>query len=200
VGRKVVFVGDITDRGRDNITTLLTVMALVEDGVAFCVQGNHDNKLFRALKGNDVTVSHGLELTLAELEKFYGGNPGDNVMNFLENLPLILKFPVEGHPTLVVAHAGICVKDLDAPVSKRIKKRCLYGIAHTGEDGTLIREHNWTENWEHEKDHFLVYGHTTHPEPVLTGNSINIDTGCWSSGVLTAFRYPERQIVQAMHK
>ena len=48
---------------------LQLVMAMVEAGIAYCVQGNHDNKLYRKLEGRDVQVKHGLEDSLAQLEK-----------------------------------------------------------------------------------------------------------------------------------
>ena len=35
---------------------------------AICVPGNHDYKLLRHLKGQKVTINHGLDKTLAELE------------------------------------------------------------------------------------------------------------------------------------
>lgn len=43
-------------------------MAMSAAGNAFCVPGNHDIKLKRKLEGRDVTVSHGLDRTLAELD------------------------------------------------------------------------------------------------------------------------------------
>ena len=44
-------------------------MNMVKAGNALCVPGNHDQKLVRKLKGSDVQISHGLELTLAELAR-----------------------------------------------------------------------------------------------------------------------------------
>jgi predicted kinase len=67
-GRRVVFVGDLVDRGPDSPGVVRLVMTMVRDGVALCVAGNHDQKLSRALRGRDVKVSHGLELSLQQLE------------------------------------------------------------------------------------------------------------------------------------
>src|SRR5215831_3252471 len=67
-GRRVVFVGDLVDRGPDSPAVLRLVMTMVRDGVALCVAGNHDQKLSRALRGRDVKVSHGLERSLQQLE------------------------------------------------------------------------------------------------------------------------------------
>jgi protein phosphatase len=67
-GRKAIFVGDLVDRGPRTVDTLRTVMAMSRAGSALCVPGNHDIKLKRKLDGRDVTVSHGLDRTLTELD------------------------------------------------------------------------------------------------------------------------------------
>lgn len=44
-GRKLVFVGDLVDRGPDSVSVVRTVNDLVQSGHAFCVLGNHDLNL-----------------------------------------------------------------------------------------------------------------------------------------------------------
>ena len=68
-GRKVVFVGDLVDRGPGTPQVLRLVSAMVEAGQAFCVPGNHDVKLVKALKGRNVQLTHGLADSMAQLEK-----------------------------------------------------------------------------------------------------------------------------------
>jgi protein phosphatase len=41
-----------------------------------------------------------------------------------------------------------------------------------------------------------VYGHTPVPEVQLLNNTVCIDTGCVFGGKLTAYRYPEKEVVQ----
>ena len=67
-GRRVVFVGDLVDRGPDTAGVLRLAMGMVNSGNAFCVVGNHEDKLVRALRGRNVKVSHGLAESLAQLE------------------------------------------------------------------------------------------------------------------------------------
>ncbi|MES2465637.1 MAG: AAA family ATPase, partial [Armatimonadota bacterium] len=55
-----VFVGDLADRGPDSARVLRTVSRMVASGLALFAPGNHDDKLFRMLRGNKVTRSHGL--------------------------------------------------------------------------------------------------------------------------------------------
>ncbi|MCI0462622.1 MAG: metallophosphoesterase, partial [Gemmataceae bacterium] len=67
-GRKVVFVGDLVDRGPRILNTLRLVRNMVTARSALCIPGNHDVKLLRKLRGRDVQITHGLDRTLAELD------------------------------------------------------------------------------------------------------------------------------------
>lgn len=46
-GRKLGFVGDLTDRGPQSLQTIETVYSLVRENLAYYVPGNHCNKLYR---------------------------------------------------------------------------------------------------------------------------------------------------------
>src|SRR4051812_37910082 len=102
-GRKVVFVGDLVDRGPKIPDVLRLVMSAVADDVALCVPGNHDTKLMRKLKGRDVQVTHGLADSLAQLsnetEEFR-----TRVADFIDDL---VSHYVLDAGRLVVAHAGM---------------------------------------------------------------------------------------------
>ena len=43
-GRKVIFLGDLVDRGPEIPSVLRLAMGMVQDGAASCLPGNHDNK------------------------------------------------------------------------------------------------------------------------------------------------------------
>src|SRR5260221_6338110 len=66
-GRKVVFLGDLVDRGPKIPEGLRLVMSMVQAGTALCVPGNHDIKLMRKLRGKDVQITHGLAEALEQL-------------------------------------------------------------------------------------------------------------------------------------
>ena len=66
-GRRLVFVGDLVDRGPDSPGVLRLAMGMVAAGHAFAVPGNHENKLVRALSGRTVRATHGLAETLDQL-------------------------------------------------------------------------------------------------------------------------------------
>ena len=46
-GRRLVFVGDLVDRGHDSPAVIETVMRLTNDGRAQCVLGNHELNILR---------------------------------------------------------------------------------------------------------------------------------------------------------
>ena len=97
-----MFVGDLVDRGPDTPGVLRLVMGMVGAGDAFCVPGNHENKLLRALRGRNVQVTHGLAESLAQLaaepDEFRRGR----------DVPRRTDQPLRaGRRPLVVAHAGL---------------------------------------------------------------------------------------------
>lgn len=187
--RKVVFVGDLVDRGSKVPQVLRLGMGMVEAGTALTVPGNHDDKLMRALKGRKVQIKHGLEKTLEQIE----GEPEEfceRVIAFFAGLPSHLIFD-DGK--LVVAHAGIR-ESMQGQVSERIRSFTLYGdtTGKTDEYG-LPERRDWAAKYDGKA--LVVYGHTPVAEPRWINNTVNIDTGCVFGGALTALRYPEIEFV-----
>ena len=188
-GRTAVFVGDFTDRGPDNVRTLLVVMAMVRSGAALTVLGNHDDKLLRALQGAPVKISNGLDRTLQELSAA-GEEMQTLVREFLDGLPSHLILDGGG---LVVAHAGLPLEfhGIDSP---RARDVALFGTPTGQRDAFGLKV---LADWAHayKGDALVVWGHLPVAEAVWVGNTINIDTGCVHGGSLTALRYPERELV-----
>lgn len=188
-GRRVIFVGDLVDRGPDSTGVLKLVMDMVEDGVAYCVTGNHDDKFKRHLMGRKVKVAHGLEVTLAQMEE-ETEEFADQVKRFLQRLP---DHMVLDQGALTVAHAGLR-EVMQGRQSGAVRSFCLYGetTGESDEFGLPVR-HNWAG--EYQGRSMVVYGHTPVPEAIWQNQTINIDTGCVFGGALTALRFPEREIV-----
>ena len=188
-GRKAVFVGDLVDRGPDAVGVLRLAMGMVRDGIALCVAGNHDDKLMRKLKGNDVKVAHGLAETLAQLEP----EPEEfkeRVRAFLEGLPS--HYVLDGG-ALVVAHGGL-KEQHQGRVSKRVRDFALYGEVNgeTDEFGLPVRL-DWAVNYQGASA--VVYGHTPVVQPEWVNGTIDIDAGCVFGGRLAALRWPERELL-----
>jgi protein phosphatase len=189
MGRQVIFLGDLVDRGPNTPAVLKLVMGMVDDGTALCVPGNHDLKLVRQLKGRQVQITHGLAESLAQLEN---EPPGfhTQVMEFLDGL--VSHFVLDDGK-LVVAHAGM-KEEMQGRGSGKVRDFALYGetTGETDDFGLPIR-YNWAA--EYRGRAMVVYGHTPVPEPEWLNRTINIDTGCVFGGRLTALRYPERELI-----
>jgi protein phosphatase len=188
-GRRAVFVGDLVDRGPDSPAVLRIVMAMVEAGTAFCIPGNHDDKFLRWLDGRAVTINHGLDTTIRQME----AESGDfrlRVQAFLDSLPIYLQLDGGG---LVIAHAGIRASMIGRD-GKAIRSFCLYGDTDgkTDAHGLALRYH-WA--LQHAGVPNVVYGHTPVDSADWVNGTLCIDTGCVFGGALTALRWPEREIV-----
>jgi len=66
--RLLVQLGDLVDRGPDNAAALRLMLRLLETGRGLFIRGNHDDKLFRTLKGNPTIVDSDLAVTLEQLD------------------------------------------------------------------------------------------------------------------------------------
>ncbi len=193
-GRKVVFLGDLVDRGPNNAAVLRLVMGMVSAGNALCIPGNHDIKLLRALNGRNVQVTHGLAETLAELEQETPEFKAQ-VATFIDGL---ISHYVLDDGKLVVAHAGM-KEAFQGRASGTVRDFALYGdtTGETDEFGLPVRQ-NWAEAYRGSAT--VVYGHTPVPDAEWLNRTINIDTGCVFGGKLTALRYPERELVSVPAK
>lgn len=177
--RKLVFVGDLIDRGPKN----MEVLNFLEPVKSFlCIsRGNHDDKLYRFLKGNRVELTDGLFETTEQLEH------EDDIFKerLLEWLRFLPYYLILDEGKLVVSHAGILEKYI-GQYSRAIQTFCMWNRT------------NWTESYT--GDAYQVYGHTPIVAPKWIGKTINIDTGCVFGGSLTALRYPEMEIVSVKAK
>jgi polynucleotide kinase-phosphatase len=188
-GRRAVFVGDLVDRGPDTPGVLRLVMGMTAGGAAFCVAGNHEVKLLKALRGRNVKRSHGLDASMeqlaAETPEFRAA-----VGSFIDGL---ISHYVLDEGRLVVAHAGL-VERYHGRASGRVREFCLYGetTGETDEYGLPVR-YPWAT--EYRGRAVVVYGHTPVPAAEWLNNTLCVDTGCVFGGRLTALNYPERGTV-----
>ena len=189
-GRRAVFLGDLCDRGTKNIEMLRLVMNMVQSGTAYCIAGNHDVKLLKHLRGSKVQLTHGLDKTVEQLS----ANSDEFVTAVKTFLDGLISHYVFDGGKLVVAHAGLKEKH-HGRGSGRVRDFCLYGdtTGETDEYGLPVRL-PWAN--EYRGRAMVVYGHTPTPDVEAINNTFCIDTGCVFGGKLTAWRYPEKEIVQ----
>ncbi len=188
-GRRVIFVGDLVDRGPSSVGVLRLAMGMTAAGHALAVPGNHEAKLIRALDGRNVQASHGLERTLAEL--------ADQTDEFRvaarEWCRGLVSHLVLDDGNLVVAHAGL-KEAYHGRASGRVRSFALYGdtTGETDEYGLPVRL-PWAQ--EYRGRALVAYGHTPTPTLEWVNNTLCLDTGCVFGGRLSALRYPERETV-----
>ncbi|WP_035609057.1 polynucleotide kinase-phosphatase [Haloferula sp. BvORR071] len=187
-GRRIVFVGDLVDRGPDSPNVLRIAMASVKAGTAICVPGNHDMKFLRWLNGKKVQLTHGLAETVAQLE----ADPVER-RDLTAFLDALVSHYVFDEGKLVVAHAGL-KEEMQGRGSGKVREFCLYGET-TGErdEYGLPERLDWAR--EYRGKALVVYGHTPFAAPRWLNHTVNIDTGCCFGGALTALRYPELETV-----
>jgi protein phosphatase len=193
--RKLAFAGDLANRGPATPDVLRLVMKMVRAGQAYCVPGNQDVKLARALRSR--TRGRVVPGVMRSLEQF-AGEPAEfraEVAKFLDGLA---SHYVLDDGNLVIAHAGLQER-MHGSGSAKARKFALSGQNNGKLDkfGLPVRV-NWAASYR--GDALVVYGHTPVIEPVWLNNTVNIDTGCVYGGHLTALRYPERETVSVPAK
>jgi protein phosphatase len=188
-GRKVVFVGDLVDRGPRTPDALRIAMHMVEAGHAYAVMGNHDRKLMRWLDGRNVQIAHGLAQSIDQL----AGESDlfkSRAKAFLDSMRS--HYWLDGG-RLAVAHAGLR-EEMIGRGSGAVRDFALFGdtTGEMDEYGLPVRR-DWAA--EYRGSTSIVYGHVATAEAQWVNNTICIDTGCVYGGKLTALRWPERELV-----
>ncbi|MEH6942111.1 bis(5'-nucleosyl)-tetraphosphatase PrpE [Bacillus sp. JJ722] len=187
------FVGDLTDRGPHSLKIIEVVHSLVQSKKGVYSPGNHCNKLYRYFIGRNVSVTHGLETTVAEYKALSPSEQNSIRKKFIslyEDNPI---YQTLDNGNLIIAHAGI-QEEYIGRYDKKVQTFVLYGdiTGKTHPDGYPIRR-NWAKH--HKGKAIIVYGHTPVKDPVIQNRTYNIDTGCVFGGKLTALRYPELELV-----
>ena len=161
---------------------------------AFWVHGNHCNKLYRYFLGNRVRISHGLEKTVAELDKLSREERQAFRIRYMQCYESQCYYLLLDKKRLAIVHGGLQEESMGY-FSGKIRAVCLYGetTGETDENGRPQRR-DWAASY-HGKA-LVVYGHTVAERPDLVNNTVDIDQGCVYGGYLTALRYPEMEFVQ----
>jgi protein phosphatase len=199
-GRRLVFVGDLVDRGPGCVGVLRIVLAMVDAGSALLVMGNHDNKLLRWLEGHVVKVSNGLATTLAELDALSPGERHELVARLMRLFTRAPGYLILDAGRLVVTHGAI-FDSMIGNWDSHIAHICLYGDAiGVNAKGKPIRR-----DWGALRDvhvaggaeaPLIVYGHNVVKESRWVNRTLDLDTGCVYGGRLSALRYPELELIQ----
>lgn len=181
---RVVYVGDYVDRGPDSakVIEFLSRTTAAEPRV-IALAGNHDvgfvefldspsaQSTFAANGGEDTAASYGVALDFAPPEALARGHAAlldampDTHISFMRALPLSASFG-----DFFFCHAGIRP---GVPLDRQDPHDLLW-----------IRETFRGHAGLHPK--LVVHGHTPVEAAELLPNRINLDTGAWFSGLMTA--------------
>lgn len=205
----LVFVGDLSHKGPDSVAVYRTAIDLVADGRATVVASNHGDADMRHLgrtmaRHGDVVEaacalyraaeklpSHATMWHVARLAGDLAGVQGGDALAG-RIVALQADAPVQfEHDGMVVVHGGLTVETFRAS-GRKARQVCLYGTpTGVGADGRPVERDSWVDSWCQARDAdpdlpVVIYGHITYPAPKVTGSTVGIDTGCGSSGPLTA--------------
>jgi protein phosphatase len=197
-GRRVVFVGDLVDRGPASLPVLSIVRAMQQNGTALAVVGNHDAKFLRWLRGDHVRMAYGLALTVNELVSLPDAERDAlhaQLATFFSRLPGYLLLDAG---KLVVTHGAI-LDTMFGRWDRTVASFCLYGEVDgiNGQGKPVRRDWGAARTGRVsslDSAPYIVYGHNVVSSPRWVNRTLDLDTGCVYGGALSALRYPEMEI------
>lgn len=203
-GDRLVFLGDLLDRGPDPIGVLRRVRALGAE----CLLGNHEEKHLRYAR-HEAKVraiagyANPMRPFTGELLAQHRALTQDDLA-WMERLPVVLRLA----PGWLAVHGGLEPgRPLDrqkTPLVLRLRHVNASGRFVGGDDPTVAPPGSrpWASAWRGPDS--VVYGHQVHDLKVPRrdrdrgsgAECWGIDTGCCFGGHLTALVLPERRVVQ----
>lgn len=185
-GRKlIIMLGDYVDRGPESAQVIEHLIQPPPEGFQrICLAGNHETAFLDYLEGNlprdawlatggeNTLRSYGIDLTYlaslysaSELDQMVRSSVPSSHVAFLRALPIMAY-----SRQVAFVHAGIRpgirLEDQEERDLLFIRKEFFAGAAQL--------------------DRWVIHGHTPVKKPELSGRRLNIDTGAYMSGRLTA--------------
>lgn len=192
-GRKVVFLGDLVNRGPDSVGVVKLVARMVQSNSALFVRGNHCQYVYGYLKKFAGKEYNRQREWLARLNPQEMAEFSQIMLNLVENSPPYLWL---NNGKVIAVHAGLEQKMIGR-LSPRIAQFCIYGEEiPSPSDPNKTERRDWAATYRGRP--LVVYGHTPTKEltPQFRNNTVNLDQGCVYGRRLSALRYPEMQFVQ----
>lgn len=190
---KMVFLGDMIDRGPDSRAVVSRAIELTASGEALAVRGNHEALLLHAYANKESIGVHfwgenGGDQTIAAYKRANGDTDDwrdaidrDHV-HWMRSLPTMIRDEERG---LVFVHGGICPKSFP---------KCSDELHMWTRSQDFFRTSRWPRRKE-TKDILVVHGHTptVDSEPEIEPRRINVDTGVCYGGPLTCVALAPKQ-------
>ena len=172
----IVFLGDYIDRGPDTAKVIKKLIEIKSTfSSSYFLKGNHE-EMFLTPYMKYIWLQNGGKKTIKSYYKegYDGRFPREHI-TFMQKLsPYII---IDDY---CFVHAGFVPE---------------ISIEENDEDDILwMREEFITSNYDWGKK--IIFGHTVLKFPLINDNKIGIDTGCFKTGILTAVKLPEIDIIQ----
>lgn len=198
----VVSLGDITDRGPQSVLALQEVARAERAGNLVMVPGNHDWKFARWAMGNRVSISAGLEETIAGIEA-----AADAEALKAEFLRLVLTARLWHrigpfvfvhaalHPSMVTLAPFTLGDRAAAKEHRSLVDLALYGeVTGRADDGLPNRSYGWIDRVPAGitavVGHDYLADHVVRQVGALGGRTIHLDTGAGKGGRLSWIDIP----------
>ena len=177
---KIILLGDLFD-SRCDYSDSIGVYELVKNSSAIVLQSNHQEKLIRYLKGNNVMLNNGLDITVKEFSD--AGISNQELLDWLLSMPYGIVFKSKHNVEHRCSHAYFSSKIeipeyddvcaiMEEQVNRKAKALMLYGPIDYQNTKTRIL---WWENPRHH-DYVMVSGHYHHVH--IDDHSVVLDGGC----------------------
>ncbi len=202
----LMLLGDLVDRGPDSAGVLRLALDWIESGRAYLVRSNHDDKLYRLFKGNNVRMNRELSQTIQSISNAPDGDElKRRFIKIYADTPHILRMG-----QFVFAHGAVSPYHFaqpDEPISlsklrRRIENMALFGEVRGDRDneGRPVRHYDWVEKLP--EGITAVVGHDIRDDEPFIHTSENgrraifLDTGCGKGGPLSYIDLPSEEIGQ----
>ena len=195
----IVILGDFIDRGPDTNKVIDRLMAPLDNGLKrLCLSGNHEASMAEFLDrpgrdhawlqfgGIETLCSYGVDA-----HKWHSEHPSPTQigyqldalvptehMRFVSERPYLIRFG-----RLVMVHAGL---DPKTPLADQSRRDLLWRRWDDGADDNAPTGRK--KDMHAANDMLVVHGHTPVSEVYVSANRINVDTGAYAGGPLSAVR------------
>lgn len=182
----IIFMGDYVDRGPQSKEVIDLIISLREQCCVVTLKGNHEDMMYEALVNNSdrdvkmwmtnggyqTLLSYGdIETVLADIREL--PETLKKHLNFIKTLELY--YETDTH---IFVHAS---PGLNTPIDEQPEEHLIWRRPQSGDEEF---------GYNHSSGKTIVSGHTAQSAGVprfLSDKNILIDTGCFFTGVLTAF-------------
>lgn len=192
-GARVIFLGDLIDRGGEDLEVLDLVKDMMDSPEDFglesvsAIKGNHEEMFINAVTTESASDT---VLWIQNGGNFRQmGEMAESHLDWIKELPLFIR-----NGDTIFVHAGLNPGEDPEKTLKRSPQTLMWireAFLHFGPE---------LEEWTTEVKR-VVHGHSIESKkPVVTGQRINIDTGAFVSGYLTAFNATKNTFHQIQGK